>query len=128
MYCRHHDAEIDHKDLLEHLFEHQQYLQEDMMGDLTKLTTDLGTLITATEAKDARIAELEATNAQLVADAATKADDDQAGIDALDATVVAALPIPAPVTEPPADGSVPATGDTPLADETQAVLDQQPTA
>lgn len=114
MNCRLHGAEIDHKDLLEHILEHQLNLEEFVMGDLTKLTTDVTALI-------AENATLTAQNAQLKADADANAANDQAAIDALDAQVAAALPAPAPapVTDPgaPVDGSAPVDdGSTPIAD------------
>ena len=76
--------------------------RETIMGNLDKLTADVALLITAGQAKDSRIADLEAENAQLKADQTTQAGNDQAAIDALDATVIAALPGTPAVTTPAA--------------------------
>lgn len=93
MFCRHHRDETGCRQHPEHC-EHHTNLLEQIMGDTTKLATDVTALVALIGTKDSRIADLEAANAQLIADAATKDDTDQVAIDAIDAQVVAALPAP----------------------------------
>lgn len=89
VFCRHHRTETGCHTNPEHCDPHNDFLEQ-IMGDLTKLTTDMTALV-------AYATGLKTENDQLKADAATNASNDQAAIDALDSQVVAALP-PAPIT------------------------------